>query len=58
MSRTIEAVIKQTGATPDKKSARATSQTMKAVRIHRYGGPVKAGSKRSIIERIKTEEKR
>jgi NADPH:quinone reductase-like Zn-dependent oxidoreductase len=39
MSRTIEAIIKQTGATSDKKSASATSQTMKAIRIHRYGGP-------------------
>jgi NADPH:quinone reductase-like Zn-dependent oxidoreductase len=39
MSRTIEAIIKHTGATSDKKSASATSQTMKAIRIHRYGGP-------------------
>src|SRR6476620_3414420 len=39
MSRTIETIIKHTGATSGKKSARATSQTMKAVRIHRYGGP-------------------
>jgi NADPH:quinone reductase-like Zn-dependent oxidoreductase len=39
MSRTIETIIKQTGATSDKKSANATSQTMKAVRIHKYGGP-------------------
>src|SRR5258708_1413468 len=39
MSRTIEAIIKRTGATSEKKSASATSQTMKAVRIHNYGGP-------------------
>jgi NADPH:quinone reductase-like Zn-dependent oxidoreductase len=39
MSRTIEAIIKHTGATSEKKSASATSQTMKAVRIHNYGGP-------------------
>src|SRR6476620_643612 len=39
MSRTIEAFIKQTGATSEKKSASATSQTMKAIRIHKYGGP-------------------
>ena len=39
MSRTIEAIIKQTGATSEKKSASATSQTMKAIRIHNYGGP-------------------
>src|SRR6476646_1835418 len=39
MSRTIEAFIKQTGATSEKKSASATSQTMKAIRIHNYGGP-------------------
>jgi NADPH:quinone reductase-like Zn-dependent oxidoreductase len=39
MSRTIEATIKHTGATSDKKSASATSPTMKAIRIHRYGGP-------------------
>src|SRR5437016_13130609 len=39
MSRTIEAIIKHTGATSEKKSASATSQTMKTVRIHKYGGP-------------------
>src|SRR2546427_13121216 len=39
MSRTIEAIIKQTGATSEKKSASAISQTMKAVRIHNFGGP-------------------
>src|SRR6185503_13717302 len=39
MSRTIEAIIKHTGASSAKKSASATSQTMKAIRIHNYGGP-------------------
>ena len=39
MSRTIEAMIKHPGATSEKKSAGATSQTMKAIRIHNYGGP-------------------
>src|SRR4029077_21277785 len=39
MSRTIEAIIKHTGATSEKKSASARSQTMKAIRIHKYGGP-------------------
>src|SRR3989449_6833923 len=39
MSRTMEAIIKRTGATSEKKSASATSQTMKAIRIHNYGGP-------------------
>jgi NADPH:quinone reductase-like Zn-dependent oxidoreductase len=39
MSRTIEAIIKHKGATSEKKSASATSQTMKAIRIHNYGGP-------------------
>src|SRR3989449_2872529 len=39
MSRTMEAIIKRTGATSEKKSAGATSQTMKAVRINNYGGP-------------------
>ena len=39
MSRTIEAIIKHTGATSEKKSAGAISQTMKAIRIHNYGGP-------------------
>jgi NADPH:quinone reductase-like Zn-dependent oxidoreductase len=39
MSRTIETTIKLTGATSEKKSASATSQTMKAIRIHKYGGP-------------------
>ena len=39
MSRTIEAIIKHAGATSEKKSVSATSQTMKAIRIHNYGGP-------------------
>jgi len=39
MSRTIEPIIKHTGATSEKKSASAISQTMKAIRIHNYGGP-------------------
>jgi NADPH:quinone reductase-like Zn-dependent oxidoreductase len=39
MSRTIETTIKLTGATSEKKSASARSQTMKAIRIHKYGGP-------------------
>src|SRR5258705_10320017 len=39
MSRTTDAIIKHTGATSQKRSASATSQTMKAIRIHRYGGP-------------------
>src|SRR6267378_6001878 len=39
MSRTIEGIIKHTGATSEKKSASAPSQTMKAIRIHNYGGP-------------------
>src|SRR5437660_2413969 len=39
MSRTIEAIIKHAGATSEKKSAGVTSQTMKAIRIHNYGGP-------------------
>src|SRR5260370_11545290 len=38
MRRTIEPIIKHTGATSEKKSASATSQTMKAIRIHNYGG--------------------
>src|SRR6476659_9355549 len=38
MSGTIEAMIKHTGATSEKKSSSATSQTMKAIRIHSYGG--------------------
>src|SRR6201993_3388269 len=38
MSRTIEAIIKHTGAIPEKDS-RAKHQTMKAIRIHNYGGP-------------------
>jgi hypothetical protein len=39
MSRTIEATSKHKGATSDEKSASARSQTMKAIRIHRYSGP-------------------
>ncbi|MGC1321751.1 MAG: NADP-dependent oxidoreductase [Candidatus Udaeobacter sp.] len=39
MSRTTEAIIKHTDATSEKKSASARSQTMKAIRIHNYGGP-------------------
>src|SRR5205807_1321348 len=38
MSRTIEAIIKHTGANPEKDSS-AKYQTMKAIRIHNYGGP-------------------
>src|SRR6476469_2747249 len=38
MSRTIEAIIKDTGAIPEKDSS-AKYQTMKAIRIHNYGGP-------------------
>src|ERR1700757_4872519 len=38
MSRTIEAIIKHTGAIPEKDS-RAKHQTMKAIRIHNYGEP-------------------
>ena len=38
MSRTIEAIIKHTGAIPEKNSS-AKYQTMKAIRIHNYGGP-------------------
>ena len=34
MSRTLEAITKHTGVSPQTKS-----QTMKAIRIHRYGGP-------------------
>src|SRR5207253_2584366 len=39
MSRTIEAIIKHTGAKYEEKSDSATSQTMTAIRIHNYGGP-------------------
>src|SRR4029077_15478573 len=39
MSRTIEAIIKHTGATSEKKSAVAPSQPMKAIRIQNNGGP-------------------
>src|SRR6266850_6883010 len=39
MSRTTEAIIKRTGATFKKQSASPKSQTMKAIRIHNYGGP-------------------
>jgi NADPH:quinone reductase-like Zn-dependent oxidoreductase len=39
MSRTIDASIKGTDATSEKKSASAASQTMRAIRIHNYGGP-------------------
>src|SRR5689334_18708017 len=38
MSRTIEAIIKHTGAIREKDSS-AKYQTMKAIRIHNYGGP-------------------
>jgi NADPH:quinone reductase-like Zn-dependent oxidoreductase len=38
MSRTSEAIIKHTGAIPEKDSS-AKYQTMKAIRIHNYGGP-------------------
>jgi NADPH:quinone reductase-like Zn-dependent oxidoreductase len=39
MSRTTDAIIKHTGAASEKRSASATSQTMKVIRIHKYGGP-------------------
>src|SRR5882724_11557102 len=39
MKGTIEPISKRTGATSEKKSASATPQTMKAIRIHNYGGP-------------------
>src|SRR6266576_1825153 len=39
MSRTTDAIIKHTGATSEKRSASAISQTMKDIRIHKYGGP-------------------
>src|SRR2546423_15534773 len=39
MSRTTDPIIKHTGAMSEKRSASATSQTMKAIRIHKYGGP-------------------
>src|SRR2546428_9645207 len=39
MSRTLDPIIKHTGATSENKSASATSQTMKAIRIHNYGVP-------------------
>ena len=38
MSTTIEAIIKHTGAASEKVSG-AKYQTMKAIRIHNYGGP-------------------
>ena len=38
MSRTCEAIIKRTGAIPERDSSEKY-QTMKAVRIHNYGGP-------------------
>src|SRR5438105_13009165 len=38
MSRTIEAIMKHTGAIHEKDSS-AKYQTMKAIRIHNYGGP-------------------
>jgi len=38
MSRTSQAIIKHTGAIPQKDSS-AKYQTMKAIRIHNYGGP-------------------
>src|SRR5213593_2242809 len=38
MSRTIEAITKHTGAIPEKDSG-AKYPTMKAIRIHNYGGP-------------------
>src|SRR2546429_7828608 len=38
MSRTIEAIMKHTGAIPEKDSG-AKYPTMKAIRIHNYGGP-------------------
>jgi NADPH:quinone reductase-like Zn-dependent oxidoreductase len=39
MSRTIEAITKHTGAASEEGSGGAKSQTMKAVRIYKYGGP-------------------
>src|SRR6266496_984933 len=39
MSRTMEAIIKHTGGTSEKKSAGARTSKMKAIRIHNYGGP-------------------
>ena len=39
MSRTIEAIIKHTGAASEQGSGGAKSQTMKAIRIHNYGAP-------------------
>ena len=39
MSRTIEAIIKHTGAASEEGSGSAKYQTMKAIRIHSYGGP-------------------
>src|SRR5256885_12547423 len=39
MSRTTDPIIKHTGAMSEKRSASATSQTMKAIRIDKYGGP-------------------
>ena len=53
MSRTIEAIIKHTGATSEKKSASATSQTMKAIRIHNYGGPESCTTKTHRVRRHK-----
>ena len=38
MSRNIEAIIKHTGVIPEKNSS-AKYQTMKAIRIHKYGEP-------------------
>src|SRR5882757_1341040 len=39
MKGTIEPISKRTGATSEKKSVGAPPQTMKAIRIHNYGGP-------------------
>ena len=39
MSRTIESIIKHNGAASEEGSGGAKSHTMKAVRIHKYGGP-------------------
>jgi hypothetical protein len=44
MSRTSKGSIQQTGATSEKKSASATSQTMKGIRIHNYGAAAGSSS--------------
>ena len=39
MSRTIEAITKHAGVSTTTDRSNKKSQTMKAVRIHKYGGP-------------------